>query len=279
MWAPSSTVTSRGRWASTSSGADSLTPATASASAETRRSLLDRDLAEAIATVRSVAPDAVFVLLPWSATVTIERCAETFHALPVEIHLGPEEVLHKFDDARLSALGPVTTLQLTRRPLSRFEILQKRVFDLVFAAAALIAATPLLVLVAVLIRLDSPGPVFFVQRRYGFNQQPFPIIKFRTMRMLDDGGRQATRDDPRLTRIGSWLRRWNVDEIPQLFNVLTGDMSSSVRARTRCRLITNISAVFRSTRAEATSSPVLPAGRKFTATAARPIPKTKCAAG
>jgi Undecaprenyl-phosphate glucose phosphotransferase len=202
-----------------------LTPATASASAETRRSLLDRDLAEAIATVRSVAPDAVFVLLPWSATITIERCAETFHALPVEIHLGPEEVLHKFDDARLSALGPVTTLQLTRRPLSRFEILQKRLFDLVFAAAALIAATPLLVLVAVLIRLDSPGPVFFVQRRYGFNQQPFPIIKFRTMRTLDDGGRQATRDDPRLTRIGSWLRRWNIDEIPQLFNVLTGDMS------------------------------------------------------
>jgi lipopolysaccharide/colanic/teichoic acid biosynthesis glycosyltransferase len=64
-----------------------------------------------------------------------------------------------------------------------------------------------------------------VQRRYGFNQQPFRIIKFRTMRTLDDGGRQATRDDPRLTRIGRWLRRWNIDEIPQLFNVLTGDMS------------------------------------------------------
>ena len=85
----------------------------------------------------------------------------------------------------------------------------------------------MLILVAVLIKLDSPGPIFFVQRRYGFNQQPFRIIKFRTMRALDDGPaiRQARRNDPRLTRVGRCLRRWNIDEVPQLFNVLTGDMS------------------------------------------------------
>jgi exopolysaccharide biosynthesis polyprenyl glycosylphosphotransferase len=116
---------------------------------------------------------------------------------------------------------------LTRLPLSRAEIVQKRLFDLLFAALALLAMTPLLIAVAILIKLDSPGPIFFVQRRYGFNQQPFRIIKFRTMRTLDDGPviAQATRDDPRLTRIGRFLRRWNIDEIPQLFNVLTGDMS------------------------------------------------------
>jgi exopolysaccharide biosynthesis polyprenyl glycosylphosphotransferase len=104
---------------------------------------------------------------------------------------------------------------------------QKRFFDLVCAAIALIALTPLLIAVAILIKLDSPGPIFFVQRRYGFNQQPFRIIKFRTMRALEDGAvvPQARRDDPRLTKIGPWLRRWNIDEIPQLFNVLTGDMS------------------------------------------------------
>jgi Undecaprenyl-phosphate glucose phosphotransferase len=202
-----------------------LTPVIATASAEVRGAMLDRDLAEAVASVRSLAPDAIFVLLPWSATASIERCAETFLTLPVEIHLGPEQVLYKFDEVKLSMLGPVASLQLTRRPLSRMEIAQKRMFDLCFAAAALILATPLLVLVAVLIRIDSPGPIFFVQRRYGFNQQPFRIIKFRTMRTLDDGHRQATRDDPRLTRIGRWLRRWNIDEVPQLFNVLTGDMS------------------------------------------------------
>ncbi|MGB6447627.1 MAG: exopolysaccharide biosynthesis polyprenyl glycosylphosphotransferase [Xanthobacteraceae bacterium] len=111
--------------------------------------------------------------------------------------------------------------------MTRVEVVQKRLFDLVCSALGLLALTPLFILAAILIKLDSPGPVFFVQRRYGFNQQPFRIIKFRTMRALDDGAvvTQATRDDPRLTRIGRWLRRWNIDEIPQLFNVLAGDMS------------------------------------------------------
>jgi len=204
-----------------------LTPVAATASADVRRATLDRDLAEAVASVRSLAPDAVFVLLPWSETETIDRCAETFMTLPVEIHLGPEQVLYKFEEAKLSTLGPVASLQLTRRPLNRREIIEKRVFDLIFAAAALVLATPLLILVAVLIKLDSAGPILFVQRRYGFNQQLFRIIKFRTMHTLDDGAviRQARPDDPRLTRVGRWLRRWNIDEIPQLFNVLTGDMS------------------------------------------------------
>jgi Undecaprenyl-phosphate glucose phosphotransferase len=204
-----------------------LTPVVAAAPVAERRAILDRDLAEAVTSVRRLQPDAVFVLLPWSAIETIDRCAETFSALPVETHLGPEQVLYKFEEARLSMLGPVASLQLTRRPLTRREVIQKRIFDLVVAAAALIAATPLLILIAVLIKLDSPGPIFFVQRRYGFNQQPFRIIKFRSMRTLDDGAviRQACVDDPRLTGIGRWLRRWNVDEIPQLFNVLTGDMS------------------------------------------------------
>jgi len=202
-----------------------LTPVAATASATARRAALDRDLAEAVASVRGLEPDSIFLLMPWSATATIERCAETFLSLPVKIHLGPEQILHKFEEVELSKLGPLASLQLTRVPLSRLEVVQKRLFDLVFAAAALLLLTPLLLLVAVLIKIDSPGPVFFAQRRHGFNQQPFRIVKFRTMRTLDDGIQQATRDDPRLTKVGRWLRRWNIDEIPQLFNVLTGDMS------------------------------------------------------
>ncbi len=165
--------------------------------------------------------------MPWSATEIIERCAETFLTLPVAIHLGAEQILHKFEEVELSRLGPLASLKLTRLPLSRLEVVQKRLFDLVLAALALIALTPLLLAVAVWIKLDSPGPVFFVQRRYGFNQRPFRNIKFRTMRTLDDGVviRQASANDPRVTRIGRWLRSSNIDEIPQLFNVLTGDMS------------------------------------------------------
>jgi Undecaprenyl-phosphate glucose phosphotransferase len=204
-----------------------LTPVPATSSPESRRAALDRDLAEAVASVRSLEPDAIYLLLPWSATDIIDRCAKTFLALPVEIHLGPEQILHKFDEVELAKVGPLASLQLTRLPLSRAEVVQKRVFDLAVASLALIALTPLFVVVAVLIKLDSPGPIFFVQRRYGFNQRPFRIIKFRTMRTLEDGAvvPQTTRDDPRLTRIGRWLRRWNIDEIPQLFNVLAGDMS------------------------------------------------------
>ena len=134
-----------------------LTPVVASDPVAERRTVLDRDLAEAAASVRQLEPDAIFVLLPWSATETIDRCAETFVSLPVEIHLGPEQVLHKFEEAKLSTLGPVASLQLTRRPLTRREIIIKRIFDLVFAAGALVMATPLLVLVAILIKLDSPA--------------------------------------------------------------------------------------------------------------------------
>jgi Undecaprenyl-phosphate glucose phosphotransferase len=204
-----------------------LTPVPLTASAEARHAVLDRDLAEAAASVRALEPDAIYLLLPWSATEIIQRCAETFLTLPVEIHLGPEQVLHKFDEVELARVGPLASLQLTRLPLSRFEVVQKRVIDLVCSPFGLIALTPLFIIVAILIKLDSAGPIFFVQRRYGFNQKPFRIIKFRTMRVMDDGTvvAQATRGDPRLTRIGGWLRRWNIDEIPQLFNVLTGDMS------------------------------------------------------
>ncbi len=204
-----------------------LTPVAAMASAEHRRAVLDRDLAEAVASVRSLEPDAIYLLLPWSATETIDRCAKTFLALPVEIHLGPEQILHKFDEVELAKIGPLASLQLTRLPLSRAEVVQKRFFDLVFASLGLIVLTPLILAVVILIKLDSPGPIFFLQRRYGFNQQPFRIIKFRTMRALEDGAvvPQARRDDPRLTKVGRWLRRWNIDELPQLCNVLASDMS------------------------------------------------------
>ncbi len=204
-----------------------LTPVSANAPEAERRAALDLDLAAATASLRSLEPDAIFLLLPWSATETIDRCAAAFLTLPVEIHLGPEQILHKFEDVELSKHGPLASLRLNRVPLSLLEVVQKRLLDLAIAAAALIALTPLLIIVAVLIWLDSRGPVIFVQRRYGFNQQPFRIIKFRTMRTLDDGAvvPQAVRDDPRLTRVGRWLRRWNIDEIPQLFNVLAGDMS------------------------------------------------------
>lgn len=184
-------------------------------------------LKKAAKAARMMRPDAVFILAPWADTAMIDACVEAFLAVPVELHLGPEHILDRFDKVRIFKHGAIATLQLTCAPLYTFELVVKRMFDTVLASAALVLLSPLLACVALLIKLDSPGPIFFLQRRYGFNQQPFHIIKFRTMTTLDDGDVvvQARRNDPRLTRVGRWLRRRNIDELPQLLNVLRGDMS------------------------------------------------------
>jgi len=135
-------------------------------------------------------------------------------------------VLDRFDRVQIVKVSTMATLCLARPPISGLEILGKRLSDIVMAAAGLLALMPLFALVALLIRLDGPGPILFRQQRWGFNQRPFSIVKFRTMRVHDDSEvRQATQNDDRVTRIGRFLRRWNIDELPQLWNVLVGDMS------------------------------------------------------
>jgi exopolysaccharide biosynthesis polyprenyl glycosylphosphotransferase len=103
----------------------------------------------------------------------------------------------------------------------------KRAFDIAAATVGLLAIAPLLLAIAFAVSIESPGPVLFRQRRGGFNGRAFTILKFRTMRVMEDGPTiiQATSNDHRLTRIGRWLRRFSVDELPQLINVLRGDMS------------------------------------------------------
>jgi Undecaprenyl-phosphate glucose phosphotransferase len=208
-------------------GCHFLTPMEPAASPQARDEALTRDLEQAMSGARALQPEAIVLVMPWSDTDMIDRCADTLLKLPAEIHLGPEHILDRFEEVRLMKIGPISSLQLRRMPLSDLELLEKRAFDLLFASVALLLLTPLLVVAAILIKLDSPGPVFFLQRRYGFNQKPFQIIKFRSMRSYEDGPvvRQAKRNDPRVTRIGRWLRRWNIDEVPQLFNVIKGDMS------------------------------------------------------
>jgi Undecaprenyl-phosphate glucose phosphotransferase len=207
--------------------ATTLSPVPSSSSVPARREALDLDLKRAVDIAREHRPDAVYIVVPWSQTDTIDRCVEEFLTIPVEIHLSPERILDRFDHVRIAKLGPMASLQLTRAPLTSLEVLQKRALDIVLSALGLVLLSPLFLIVATLIKLTSSGPVFFLQRRYGFNQQPFRIIKFRTMTTLDDGDvvRQATRDDERVTWIGRFLRRTNLDELPQLINVLKGDMS------------------------------------------------------
>ena len=121
-----------------------------------------------------------------------------------------------------------TMVELERRPIDELQALKKTLFDRAVAFLAILALSPLLTLIAVLIKVDSKGPVFFRQPRTGLNDRMFLINKFRTMRneAADLGAsRQTSRNDDRVTRIGGWLRRLSIDELPQLLNVLRGDMS------------------------------------------------------
>jgi len=188
---------------------------------------LAADLATAAARCRQMRPDSVFIAMPWSEQETIDACVDAFMNLPVAIHLTPERIMDRFDNPHIVRIGSLASLRLTRPALSRAEIAAKRVFDVVAASVILVLTLPLMALTVLAIRLDSKGPVLFLQRRYGFNQQAFRIFKFRTMTTTDDGDvvRQATRNDPRVTRVGRFLRRYNLDELPQLLNVIGGQMS------------------------------------------------------
>jgi exopolysaccharide biosynthesis polyprenyl glycosylphosphotransferase len=124
-------------------------------------------------------------------------------------------------------MGAGTVFEIQRAPLSITELVGKRLVDLVLASTALLMLLPLLILVGIAVKIDSRGPVIFRQRRNGFNGREFRIYKFRSMTVLEDGDaiKQATRNDKRVTRLGQILRMTSIDELPQLINVLRGEMS------------------------------------------------------
>ncbi len=188
---------------------------------------LEETLDNALSLTRQDRLDDVILLLPWSRRTLIERCVDRFATSSVSIHLGPQAIFDRFVDAQLTKLGSIATLNLVRPPLTRMEITFKRLFDIIASLAGLTLLSPVLLFFVVATRLDSKGPAFFRQTRYGFNLEPFEIIKFRTMTVMENGDdvKQAVLNDPRITHIGHFMRKWNIDELPQLINVLKGDMS------------------------------------------------------
>ena len=185
------------------------------------------DLALAAATARVLRPDDILILAPWSDAALIGRCINTFMSLPAAVHIGPDALLENFADMHVVRNGPLTCVRLVQTPLSPLQRAVKRGFDIVVAIFLVALLSPLLAMVALLIRFDSRGPVLFRQTRYGYNREPFRIVKFRTMTTLEDGAavRQATKNDARITRVGRILRQTNLDELPQLVNVIRGEMS------------------------------------------------------
>jgi Undecaprenyl-phosphate glucose phosphotransferase len=158
----------------------------------------------------------------------LEQIVEGLSEVCVDVSLIPSQAIELAPNYRVNLLGTVPVLTLWQRPFRDMNHIVKRTEDVVLSALALLVLSPVLLVAALLVRLTSPGPVFFVQPRVGFNNETFKVFKFRTMytHMTDVGARKTTtRDDPRVTPVGRVLRRFSIDELPQLLNVLQGSMS------------------------------------------------------
>ena len=172
--------------------------------------------------------DGIIIALPPHREHEVSAICLHLRGVLADVFVTPN-LLHGYDFVvPLAAIGPLALAVVQRRPLTQWQCLQKMLFDRALGSVLLFAALPVLLTVAVLIKLDSPGPVFFRQPRLGFNNRPFTVLKFRSMHtnmtdLLAD--RQTSRNDPRVTRLGKWLRRFSLDELPQLLNVLSGEMS------------------------------------------------------
>lgn len=179
--------------------------------------------------IRANMVDQVFVALPWSARKRLAAVIEQLALMPVRISLVPESLGFDFPVRAIKYINKAPTLVVLERPLTGWSNLIKWIEDRVVSAGILIFVAPLLALVAIAIKLDSRGPVFFKQKRYGFNNTQFEVWKFRTMYMGESDSdapmRQATQHDPRVTRLGRLLRKSSLDELPQFFNVFLGNMS------------------------------------------------------
>ena len=171
----------------------------------------------------------VWLAIPITAETLLQRCVETLRDTLVDLRFLPDvNALGWNEHGGVVDLVGLPAISLSPLALSREAITGKEVFDRLFAAFALIALAPLMLGIAVCVKRSSPGPVFFRQRRKGLNGRTFSIYKFRTMRVhAPEQGvvRQATRDDPRITCTGRFLRRTSLDELPQFINVLRGEMS------------------------------------------------------
>jgi len=169
----------------------------------------------------------ILLALPWSDSGRMEFIREHIKALPVAARLLPDMRVRSLSNYASSARQRVLAIEIQRAPLSAAERLVKRLMDVVLAAIALVLFLPVMLLTAIAIKLDSPGPIIFRQHRKGFNGKAFVMFKFRTMMVQENGPviAQVTRDDPRVTAIGRLLRAASIDELPQLINVLAGHMS------------------------------------------------------
>jgi exopolysaccharide biosynthesis polyprenyl glycosylphosphotransferase len=178
--------------------------------------------------IEAHAIDHVFVALPHASSQKMIALLDRLVRSCVSIHVVPDLLQFMVLRSRLEDLDGLPTINLSEVPLEGWSRFVKRAFDLIVATSAIVIFAPAMLLVAFLIWLEDRGPILYRQVRMGLDGKPFDILKFRSMRVgaeRETGAVWAEKDDPRRTRIGRFIRAWSLDELPQLLNVLAGDMS------------------------------------------------------
>ncbi len=169
----------------------------------------------------------LFISLPMSAQPRIQKLLEDLQDTTVSIYFMPDIYTFDLMQARFDTIGGVPVVAICETPFTGINDFVKRASDIALASLILLALMPVMLVIALAVHLSSPGPVIFRQRRYGLNGEEIMVYKFRSMTVTEDGANvvQAKKDDRRVTRIGSFLRRSSLDELPQFVNVLQGRMS------------------------------------------------------
>jgi Undecaprenyl-phosphate glucose phosphotransferase len=203
-------------------------------------------IAELVDFGRVARVDLLIVSLPITAENRLLQLLKQLWVLPVDIRLSAHTNKLRFRPRTYSFLGKVPFLDVIDKPIADWDYVAKWVFDRVVGSIALVLAAPIMALTALAIRLESPGPVLFKQKRYGFNNELMEVYKFRSMYMNQTDAnavKLVTKDDPRVTRVGRFIRKTSLDELPQLFNVvfrgnlsLVGPRPHAVQAKASDRL-------------------------------------------
>ncbi|MBR1209260.1 undecaprenyl-phosphate glucose phosphotransferase [Bradyrhizobium sp. JYMT SZCCT0180] len=188
---------------------------------------LDAEILNIIRQSRTTNAEEFLLAIDWNELPMLQKLSQRLRQVPQPIRLLPDFPIADLVSRPFMPVSGTMAIEIQRPPLSIFERAQKRCLDIGLASIALLMLAPLLIISAILIKLDSEGSIIFRQSRRGFNGKPFEIWKFRSMSVAENGHTvtQATKQDRRVTRVGRFLRKTSIDELPQLWNVLRGEMS------------------------------------------------------
>jgi Undecaprenyl-phosphate glucose phosphotransferase len=177
--------------------------------------------------MRDIRPDTILMIGDWSDFSNYPDIMNKLSQVPASICFIPTNLDMSSMKLGVTRIGDQAVITLNRQPLTIKDRILKRAFDIVCSLSALIALAPVFIAIAIAIKWNSSGPVFYRQNRQGFNNDVFTIWKFRSMSVMERDNEfvQAQKNDPRITKVGAFLRKTNLDELPQLINVLEGTMS------------------------------------------------------